>query len=231
MEVEENSVSTSDLIHPFEVVDYRRRGITDLSRGPRIIAVPVSSTSHITLNLVDRVSADEPPITHHRLGGSITPITRSDSCFVGGWDVGYVNEGIHAIEEEQPGVLSTVFSDHEPESEATSDGLAERPMKDAEDGGVGYVLEPPPGIDAGGVIGDPAAVNMSGSVKVRNGEVIVGARGEDPKCSKMCGHERDMHRRAMAMEAELHDGDCSGIARQFHNIDMLKGKLAGVEVS
>ncbi|CAE7246008.1 unnamed protein product [Symbiodinium sp. KB8] len=159
------------------VVDYRRRGITDLSRGPRIIAVPVSSTSHITLNLVDRVSADEPPITHHRLGGSITPITRSDSCFVGGWDVGYVNEGIHAIEEEQPGVLSTVFSDHEPESEATSDGLAERPMKDAEDGGVGYVLEPPPGIDAGGVIGDPAAVNMSGSVKVRNGEEGYGYGG------------------------------------------------------
>ena len=107
-------------------------------------------------------------------------------------------------------------------------------MRPADDGGVGYVLEPPEGINADGVIGDLSAVSMSGKAAVRGGEVRLAPRGDDPKSGKMCGHERDMHRRTMAMEADLHDGGCDGINRQYHNIgprDMVRGKLSGVEIA
>ena len=227
----DTGIQTEIPIHPHGMVDFRRRGLRDLPRGPLIIAIPVSSTSRITLNVVDRV-AEEPYIEERRQAAPL--LRRTDSSFVTGWGGGYVNEGMHLIDEEQPGELTTVFSEHEPESEAQSDGIVGSSMKPAETGGIGYVLEPPEGIVADGVIGDPAAVSMSGKVAVRNGEVRLAPRGGDPKNSKMCGHERDMHRRAMAMEADLHDGSCDGIGRQYHNIgprDMLKGKLAGVEVS
>ncbi|OLP77186.1 hypothetical protein AK812_SmicGene42781 [Symbiodinium microadriaticum] len=227
----DTGIQTEIPIHPHGMVDFRRRGLRDLPRGPLIIAIPVSSTSRITLNVVDRV-AEEPYIEERRQAAPL--LRRTDFSFVTGWGGGYVNEGMHLIDEEQPGELTTVFSEHEPESEAQSDGIVGSSMKPAETGGIGYVLEPPEGIVADGVIGDPAAVSMSGKVAVRNGEVRLAPRGDDPKKSKMCGHERDMHRRAMAMEADLHDGSCDGIGRQYHNIgprDMLKGKLAGVEVS
>ena len=168
----EAAIQTDPPCSPSGVVDYRRRGLMDLPRGPRIVAVPVSALSNATLNLVDRVAElhVEHEVTHRP-----APLRRTDSVFVGSDVRRYMNEGYDVPVEETPGFLTTRFSEEGAASETQSDGLTERSIKDAPTEGIGYVLEPP----------------------VKGGEVRMPQRGSDPKCAQKSGHERDIHRRTI----------------------------------
>ena len=223
----EVGTQSETIIEPVGVTDYRRRGITSLERGPTIVVVPVSSTCSVTCNVVApnakrRVSA---------LPGSC--LERSTGLFPEVHTREHFDEGMHADDEILPGDLTTVFTDSGSTSAGSDPEYGTRPLKDTEDSGNGYTLPPPPGIEAGGVIGDPAAVDISGSSKVRGGEVKVASR-VDPQKYKLCAAEWDLHRRIMGMESDLHDGECGSLTPQFYNIGpkhMEAGTLHGVKVS